>query len=213
MYKQLPPLLSSAPSYVRYFAVLALATFIGYRLTTLLAADIVSTQASRPNEPREFSRVEIIMHARDTAYVQLPTQPAVLPLHVEEPKVLASNLAVGIDRAESNDAAVHGDERSNQTTRQIASIRAPSAKVDINRKTRATAITARLEQPKITAQIEPELQKSRSPVPEPQVEAIASLKAAVQAETSAKSEPISKKLARRAPNAGELVRMQLLNQI
>ena len=190
-----------------------MATFIGYRLTTLLAADIVSTQASLPNEPREFSRVEIIMHARDTAYVQLPTQPAVLPLQVEEPKVLASNLALEIDRAESNDAAVHDDRRSNQTTRQIVSIRAPSAKADINRKTRVTASMAKLEQPKITAPIEPELKKSRSPVPEPQVAAIASLKAAVQAETASKSEPTGKKLARRAPNAGELVRMQLLNQI
>lgn len=182
-------------------------------LVTLLAADIVSTQASIPGEAREFSRVEMIMRARDTAYVQLPAHSAVLPSHTEEPKAIdepkavASHLAIEIDRAELNDAR----------GQQFASLRAPShhesAILNVARSSRAAAKTIKPPQLKIAAANEPELKKLRSPVPEPEVAAITSLKAAVQAQTPAKPEPIRKKLAHRDPTAGELIRMQLLNQI
>jgi hypothetical protein len=161
------------------------------RVVTLLAADIVSTQVSVPGEAREFSRVEMIMRARDTTYVQLPAQQAVLPSPIDEPKAVASHLAVEIDRAELHDAHRAGPSS--------AVIRAPSHQMP------AKAI--RPPQVKIAA---PNL---RSPVPESEVAAITSLKAAVQAQAPAKPEPVRKRLARRDPNAGELVRMQLLNQI
>lgn len=219
MVLQFPPLQSSAPAYLRYFAVLGLTAFVSYRLITLLAADVISTQETLPDVPREFSRVEMIIRARDLAYVLAPAPPAVLPLHVDEPKAVASNLAVEIDLAESSDAP--SDDHANQTTWQTAAISGPSrpplAKIDINRKPRAAANAIKLDNVKIAALVEPVLKKSRSPVPEPHVPAVASFSAAVQAEAPASpkvdAESIRKKLARRAPNAGELVLMHLRNEI
>jgi hypothetical protein len=214
LYPKLPPLPSSALAHLRYFAVLGVTAFTCCHLILLLAADIVTTQTSSPGEARELSRVETIMHARETTYLQSPTQPAVLPLHVDEPKLLASNLAVDIDRAEATDAPVQDYDRAHASTVQVASIRAPShptqAKTGLTRKSRLAAKSAPLD---IAALPDPDLKNSRSPVPDTQAVTVTSLKTAVQAEAPAKAEPVRKKLARRSPNAGELIMMQLLNQI
>lgn len=184
----------------------------------LIAADIVTSQAASTGEAREFSRVELIMRAHETAYVQLPAHPAELPPAMEEPKILASHLAVEIDQAESSDTP-----SPSQTLSQPA-IRAPAqggtTNFDITRNARVTAksiklATVKLAHRNIAAPIQPELElkKSRSPVPEQQVATAATLKSAAEAELPAKREPVRKKLAHSHPTSGELVTMQLLNQI
>lgn len=201
-----------APAHLRYFAVLGLTALIGYKLLTFLTADIIATQAARPDGAREFSRVEMIMRARDAAYVQLPIQPTVLPVHVDEPRLMASNLASEIDLAETSDTPEPDLQRTSASAQQVATVPAAPRQAAIKI---AIGHTARRKSggTKIAAQHQPDLKPSRSPIPELQVATRSSLKGALQAEARTKPELSSKKLARRTPNAGELVMMQLLNQI
>lgn len=205
----------SVHAHLRYFAALGLTAFIACQVVALLAADIMSSQAKIPSEAREYSRVEMILRARDSAYIQLPAHSVELPQTIEEPKLLASHLAIEIDLAEASDALAP----SHQPPPHPVTIRSPShattANLDTPRKARGTAKSVKLAHANVAAAIQPEpdLKKSRSPVPEQHLTAAIALKAASDAELPSKAEPVRKKLARRHPTAGELVTMQLLNQI
>lgn len=204
---------SPAASYTRYALVIGLITAAGVATTHLVISDLVTSAQSQP-QARELSRVELVMRAKDTAFVYLPSQdrkgePAV------ESQVVASNLAVEIDNAELADtppieAGLSVQPSSAPVVAEVqidAKLLKKSQRLAAQKKARANA-TAELKSPESAA-----FEVATFQPPAPQLASLPTLKTAVQAEYPPKTEPLRKKLARKNPNAGELVRMQLLNLI
>jgi len=198
----------SAPSasFARYLSSICLIAAAAVQITHFVVSGIIESERSQPPQNRDPSRVELVMQARNAAFVRLPNSgddttiqpPAGLEIAAVN-QLAASNLAIEIDVAELADAppveaAVDAEPKTPKKYQRMAAHKRvrPPAMAELD----ALAAATRL----------PDVLGSPSANP-------SAFKAAIQSTMPAKVEPIRKRLANKNINAGELVRMQLLNLI
>lgn len=200
---------------MRYICAICLISAAAIQTTQFVVRQIVASEQSEPPQARELTRVEQVMRAQEAVFIQLPAHDGKIAPSIE-PQTVALNLAVEIDNAERLDNPLTASSAPPQAlvTASLPDVRLPAKPKPMKESQRLAAIALKKQDPKTA---------DRGPAPaavadklDPQVAAAPTLKAAVQAaapESQPKLEPVRKKLARRDPNAGELIRMQLLNLI
>ena len=188
--------------------------------TILVVSGIIASELSHPPQNRDPSRVELVMHAANAPFIRLPPvnattnqPPAALEIGAAN-ELAAANLAIEIDGAERADASpVEANESAAIAAASMLANAAVESELKSSKKSQRIAARKKERQSAVA-----ELEALSAPTGITDGVGTArdnpsALTAAFQSAMPAKVQPVRKRLAHKHINAGELVRMQLLNLI